>query len=107
MDGISLTHGHAPRQHIWTFANALDAVASNEWVCPCTRPDLEFTGAVQPFIRQDYFCDTAVGTVDGRQLRGFYPNDPLWDGHGCEGNHLLCLQQPPVVLQAAPSLNYR
>ena len=24
VDGVSLTHGRSPRQHIWTFANALD-----------------------------------------------------------------------------------
>jgi len=34
VDGISLTHGSSPRQHIWTFANALDEVRSQEWVCP-------------------------------------------------------------------------
>ena len=28
VDGISLTHGSNPRQHIWTFAAALDEVGS-------------------------------------------------------------------------------
>ena len=49
VDGISLTHGQNPRKHIWTFANALDEVHSNEYVCPCTKTDTPFTGAVPSF----------------------------------------------------------
>ena len=30
VDGVSLTHGQNPRNHIWTFANAIDEVRSNE-----------------------------------------------------------------------------
>ena len=42
--GVSLTHGQLSRQHIWTFAK----VSSNRCmgICPCTRPDLAYTGAV-------------------------------------------------------------
>ncbi len=58
VDGVSLTHGQSPRQHIWTFANALDETRSDAYVCPCTRPDLPYTGVVPPFIGQDYFCET-------------------------------------------------
>ncbi len=39
IDGLSLTHGQSPRQHIWTFANAIDEIRSNSYVCPCTRPN--------------------------------------------------------------------
>ena len=28
--GVSLTHGQSPRQHIWTFAAALDEIQSPE-----------------------------------------------------------------------------
>ncbi len=58
VDGVNLTHGQSPRQHIWTFAGALDETLSNTLVCPCTRPDLPYTGVVPPFIGQDYFCET-------------------------------------------------
>ena len=50
VDGVSLTHGHNPRQHIWTFANALDEVRSDANVCPCTKTDTTFTGAIPPFV---------------------------------------------------------
>ncbi len=43
VDGVSLTHGQLPRQHIWTFANALDETRSDADACPCSRPDLPYT----------------------------------------------------------------
>ncbi len=58
VDGVSLTHGQSPRQHIWTFASAIDEIRSNHNVCPCTRPDYPYTGVLPPFIGQDYFCET-------------------------------------------------
>ena len=82
MDGISLTHGHAPRQHIWTFAAAFDETQAQEYVCPCTRPGVTYTGVVPPFIAQDYFCET--GSRDANENR-FYPDDSLWDSQGCGG----------------------
>ena len=93
VDGISLTHGQSPRQHIWTFAAALDETRSDDFVCPCTRPDVPYTGAVPPFIGQDYFCET--GTRDRGGLI-FYPDDPLWDGQGCGGTSTCCsFNNPP------------
>ena len=61
VEGVCLTHGQTPRNHIWTFASAVDEVHSNEYVCPCTKTDTPYTGEVPPFIGQDYFCDTVVG----------------------------------------------
>ncbi len=58
VDGVSLTYGQSPRQHIWTFAGAVDETRSDAHVCPCTRPDLPYTRVVPPFIGQDYFCET-------------------------------------------------
>ncbi len=55
VEGVSLTYGHLPRQHIWTFVNETQSDSS---VCPCTRPNLPYTGVVPPFIGQDYFCET-------------------------------------------------
>ncbi len=77
-DGVSLTHDQSPRQHIWTFANAVDEIRSGFYVCPCTRPDLPYTGVVPPFISQDYFCET--GSRQAFSHNTFYPDDPLWDG---------------------------
>ena len=100
VDGVSLTHGQSPRQHIWTFANAIDEVNSNRWVCPCTRSDVAYIGAVPSFIAQDYFCETG-----SRQYHEsiFYSNDPLWDGQGCGGNSTCCeFNNPPWFCKQLP-----
>ena len=57
VDGVSLTHGQSPRQHIWTFAGALDELTST-FGCPCTQPEIPFTGTTPSYVGQDYFCDT-------------------------------------------------
>ncbi len=100
LDGISLTHGQSPRQHIWTFAGARDETGSSNYYCPCTRPNITFTGSVPPFIGQDYFCDTA--SRDAVQIK-FYPDDPLWDGQGCGGTSTCCeFNNPPWFCKQLP-----
>ena len=100
VDGVSLTHGSSPRKHIWTFAAALDEEHSDNWVCPCTRPDLTYTGAVPLFIGQDYFCET--GSRDTYQ-NIFYQEDPLWDGQGCGSRSICCsLNNPPWFCKELP-----
>ncbi len=98
VDGVSLTHGQSPRQHIWTFTSAIDEVGTNH--CPCTRSDLPYTGAVPPFIGQDYFCETGI-----QQAASFifYPDDPLWDGQRCGGNSTCCeFNNPPWFCKQLP-----
>ncbi len=100
VDGVSLTHGKLPRQHIWTFASALDETRSTPLVCPCTRADLTYSGALPPFIGQDYFCETG-----SRQTFSdiFYPDDPLWDGQGCGGTSTCCeFNKPPWFCKQLP-----
>ena len=100
VEGVSLTHGQSPRRHIWTFATAADKIRSQEWVCPCTRTDLTYTGTVPPFIGQDYFCET--GSSDVYQFI-FYPDDPLWDGQGCGGKSTCCsFNNPPWFCKQLP-----
>ncbi len=93
VDGVSLTHGKLPRQHIWTFASALDETRSDIYMCPCTRPDLTYSGVVPPFIGQDYFCETGSRQ---RFSNIFYPDDPLWDGQGCGGTSTCCEFNKPL-----------
>ena len=98
VDGISITHGTSPRSHIWTFANALDEVHSNHYVCPCISTD--FSGTVPPFIGSDYFCATGSRYSYSNQ---WYTADPLWDGEGCEGTNTCCdFNSPPWFCKELP-----
>ena len=93
VDGVSLTYGHGPRKHIWTFAAALDETRSTRSVCPCIKTTSTFTGRIPPFVGNDYFCDTASETTF--RMR-FYPEDPLWDGEGCGPTNACCtFNNPP------------
>ena len=87
VDGVSLTHGTSPRQHIWTFAAALDRIGnstSSGSYCPCqntTHPQPDML--VPPFaiVGQDYVCDAAE---DGLQA------DLLWVRSGFGTDCLCC-----------------
>ena len=101
--GMSLTHGRHPRQHIWTFASAYSEAYSGYFSCPCTRTDQLYTGAVPPFIGEDYFCDTAVTAIQRHPTNVLYPDDPLWDGQGCGQNSTCCLfNRPPWFCKQLP-----
>ena len=97
VDGVSLTYGQSPRQHIWTFASAFNEGAMDALICPCIRSN--FTGTVPPFINQDYFCDTA----GGEGINRFNSFDPLWDAMGCGGESTCCeFNNPPWFCRQLP-----
>ena len=100
VDGISLTHGHNPRKHIWTFVGAADEV-QNHRVCPCTNINSTVSIVIPPYVGSDYFCDTGSKThVEYK----FYPNDPLWDGQGCGRLNTCCFfNSPPWFMKELPS----
>ena len=101
VDGVSLTHGQNPRKHIWTFANAVDEVRSNYYVCPCTKTNTRYTGVVPPFVGNDYFCDT--GSRYHYAQHRFYSDDPLWDGAGCGSTSTCCqFNNPPWFCKQLP-----
>ena len=103
LHGMSLTHGRHPRQHIWTFASAFSEYFSNFRACPCTRTDQPYTGAVPPFIGEDYFCDTAVTATQRRPTTVLYADDPLWDGQGCGPTSTCCsFNRPPWFCKQLP-----
>ena len=105
VDGISLTHGRNPREHIWTFVGTLDEVGTfdrRKVYCPCTNI-LHPESSSQPpsFVGNDYFCDT--GSTN-HWKHTFYPDDPLWDGAGCGVNNTCCtFNNPPWFLKKLPS----
>ena len=103
IDGISLTHGRSPRQHIWSFAGALGEqyTGTSSFNCPCTRT---VSGDIQvpPFVGNDYFCDTAIR--GSTWINGFfYSDDPLWDGQGCGSTSTCCeFNTPPWFCKQLP-----
>ena len=100
VDGVSLTYGQSPRQHIWTFAGAADEL-TDIFGCPCTRSDISYTGKIPSFVGQDYFCDT--GSREAHQHNVFYADDPLWDGQGCGGTSTCCeFNNPPWFCKQLP-----
>ena len=86
VDGVSITYGR-PRNHIWTFAAALDETRSDYNTCPCTRSGATYTGVVPPFIGSDYSCETASRY---HYAYIFYDEDPLWDKRGCGSGSSCC-----------------
>ena len=84
IDGISVTHGQSPRQHIWTFAAGYTEFKDGyPGSCPCGSLT---PAAIPPYIGNNYFCET--GTNETRAtFYHLYSNDPLWDGEGCGPDH--------------------
>ena len=103
VDGISLTHGHNPRKHIWTFAVAIHEVipAAQQSLCPCTNIHNTATIPIPSYVGSDYFCDTGS---ENHFRHIFYPNDPLWDGQGCGRLNTCCFfNSPPWFMKELSS----
>ena len=101
VDGVSLTYG-SPRQHIWTFAAGVAEVPTSTTyrACPC---DTAVNIITPPFVGEDYFCESGYNSGPWSHSE-FYPNDPLWDGHGCTINSGCCsLNNPPYFTKQLPS----
>ena len=101
VDGVSITHGQSPRQHIWTFAAALgEEVHSTEFLCPCSIPGITDGISIPSFVGNDYFCETGER---GSILSIFHADDPLWNGQGCGGTSTCCaFNNPPWFCKRLP-----
>ena len=99
IDGIGLTYGLSPRQHIWSFVSAVNEVTPHSFhICPCTRNHSEAISVPQ-FIGNDYFCDSASGSYS----HIFFADDPLWDGQGCPSVSTCCeFNTPPWFCKQLP-----
>lgn len=76
IDGVSLTYGLAPRNHIWSFIGYTSAAFPN---CPCSTDPERST---PDYIGENYFCES--GTSDTVNFFQTFVNDPIWDGQNCE-----------------------
>ena len=98
VDGVSLTRGDTPREHVWTFAagHTSDPLIPTS-SCRCVEPgnlDIPFP---PPFVRKDYFCDVGSHNVSG------FTDGPLWDGLGCnEGDTCCSFNRPPWFHKRLP-----
>ena len=106
VSGVSVTHGPAgSRQHIWTFAAALDEqdpAYNGRYNCPCTNTDVTWRFQVPSFIGNNYFCDTG-NRGPGYNRTTFYFDDPLWDGEGCGSTSACCeFNTPPWFCKSLP-----
>ena len=100
VSGVSLTYGNA-RQHIWTFAAALDNIEDRN-SCPCTDINREADITIPSYVGNDYFCETGVPTGQSWR-RIFYPDTPLWDGEGCGPTSACCtFNNPPWFCKHLP-----
>ena len=90
VDGVVLTYkNNSKRQHIWTFAGALDPIERYvNFACPCTNKDSLISFSIPSFVGKDYFCET--GAKDTYLYNKFYIDDPLWDGQGCTEKDICC-----------------
>ena len=85
VDGVSITYGNPPRNHIWTYANG-HLTGFTEYQCPCSTG---FTHQLPSYVGNDYYCESSAGlTID------FKSNNILWDGEGCTGLETPCCSNP-------------
>ena len=103
VDGVSLTYGN-PRQHIWTFANAIDEYPIHyKHKCPCTNATEQRTITIPSYIGNDYFCETGVPPDQQYNISVFYADDPLWDSQGCGPTSTCCtFNNPPWFCKQLP-----
>ena len=93
MDGVSLTHG-SPRQHIWTFAVALERISersNRRSACPC-----QALADPPPYVGEDYFCDAGNDDYETGEF-GLQTAHPLFDETDC-----LCCENPPWFYKQLP-----
>ena len=86
VEGISITHGSNPRQHIWTYGGGYTEEFSNWDDCPCNSGSNK---VIPSFIGTDYYCESGPGTFGL-----LYASDPLWDGNDCNFSEGPCCTNP-------------
>ena len=106
LDGVSVTHGSSPRQHVWSFAAGIDENDSAIG-CPCiANPNMANSG-VPSFVGNDYFCDTVYAVnpfPNCDPVPTIFPvTHPLWDGGGCGPTGGCCENNnPPWFCKTLP-----
>ena len=79
VDGVSITHGQNPRQHLWTYAAAQPSGS----YCPCYS-GYSFV-AVPSYVGTNWYC----GGQSGGSTSNYYTY-PLWQNGTCPGKLSSC-----------------
>ena len=92
VEGLSITYGGVPRNHIWTFAaGASKNQTSFTHNCPCVQSPHE---AAPPYLGEEYFCESGHSN-NSDAISGWYLGDPLWDSKGCPEGSTCCSRGGP------------
>uniref|UniRef100_A0A1X7UDL9 Fibrinogen C-terminal domain-containing protein n=1 Tax=Amphimedon queenslandica TaxID=400682 RepID=A0A1X7UDL9_AMPQE len=92
VDGLSITHGSNPRQHIWTYVVGVFEDDTRTISCPCNNG----TKATTPsYVGNDYYCES--GALSSTFFTNdFFPNDTLWDGQQCDNLEFPCCSNSTI-----------
>ena len=105
VEGVSVTHGQSPRQHIWTFATGYDEQnTQSSSTCPCVTGSTNGNN-IPSSVGQNYFCESGLTQFNGTNSGILWPDgDPLWDGQGCGPTSSCCtFNSPPWFNVQLPS----
>ena len=95
VEGVSVTHGLSPRQHIWTFATGYDEQNTQpSSTCPCVTGSTNANN-IPSSVGQNYFCESGLTQYPGSNGPFFSNGDPLWDGQGCGPTSSCCTFNSP------------
>ena len=103
VDGISITYGGPPREHIWSLAATVSEILTNSHqLCPCSNTGVSGVVAPPSFVGNDYYCETGIDHSSTVGL--FYEDsDPLWDSEGCGSTSTCCdFNNPPWFCKQLP-----
>ena len=103
IDGVSITHGPAPRTHIWSFVSSWTNTDGTTG-CPCDTNN--YQGQIPSYVDIDYFCEGGPGGLPLNFI--LFPDNALWDGNDCESGSMCCvLNNPPYFCKTldAPTTN--
>ena len=92
VDGLSITHGSNPRQHIWTYAVGLYEDNTGPSRCPCNTGPAHTTPS---YVGNDYYCESGANSSNSN-FNTFYPDDIMWDGQQCGSPESPCCSNSTI-----------
>ena len=91
VDGLSITRGRNPRQHIWTYAVGYSPDDTSTSSCPCNTDTIATTLS---YVANDYYCES--GATSSLVPYIIFPDDILWDGQQCGSRESPCCSNSTI-----------